>query len=113
MNPVHLFIFMFLTVCFFLIFVQRDLTVWQKISLLINPALLAVCILILVAKTNDETKCAAELAPAAEAAAQILTSGNTVAKKSAAARIRTFADDGNWQTLGADLEKIVRTQPAN
>ncbi len=113
MNQLHLFIFAFLAVCFFLVLIQRDLTLGQRISLLINPALLSLCILVLMSKTADEQKCAAEIAPPAEAVSHILSGDNAAAKKAAAARIRQFIGDGNWQTLGEDLEKIRKSTPRN
>ena len=52
MNPLMLFLFCFLAISFALILVQKDLTKWQKFSLVANPALLA--LLAHIAKAANE-----------------------------------------------------------
>ncbi len=112
MNPVHLFMLTFLAVCFFLVLIQRNLTFWQRLSLLVNPALLAACILIFFSKTADDRRCAADLYPVAEQLVPLLASGeNQPERSAAAAAIRKFiTENGSWQELSSALKNIREKQ---
>lgn len=113
MNPLMLFLFSFLAICFALVLIQRDLTRWQKFSLIINPALMSLIILLLIAKMNDDVQCTEELVPLAKATSALLAlpaEQYGAERKAAAARIRQFTTDENmqkWQILAVDLEKIT------
>lgn len=111
MNPMMLFLLTFLAVCFFLILVQKDFSKWQKFSLCLNPALLALIILVLMAKTSDDVNCAADLASTVNPVSAILRSPDENLRKSAAERIRAFCKDApqtaDWRKFSADLISLM------
>ncbi|MBQ7400715.1 MAG: hypothetical protein IJW07_01610 [Lentisphaeria bacterium] len=110
MNPLLLFLFCFLAISFSLILVQRDLSKWQKFSLVLNPALLALCVLILISKSQIDQKFAADVAPVVNTSIDLLAEPGSPEALEAAKRIRAFVDDPadkNWQNLNSDLQKIV------
>lgn len=110
MNPLTLFLFSFLAVAFALILIQKDLTGWQKFSLILNPALLALCVLVLIAKSQSDTAYAADLAPVVNVSAELLDQPGTPVAGKAAERIRQFLqnkENDNWKELAADLQKIA------
>ena len=114
MSPIHLFLLVFLVICFSLVLIQRDLTRWQKISLLANPALLAVIISVLMTKTMDDSRCAADLAPVTNAVGELLAGGPDAssAGKTAAARLRKFIreKETDWNRLSEDLREILESR---
>lgn len=110
MNPLLLFLFCFLAISFSLILIQKDLSKWQKFSLVMNPALLALCILILISKSQSDRNFAADVAPVVNTSIDLLQEPGTTEALEAAERIRAFVDDPadkNWQNLNSDLQKIV------
>ena len=110
MNPLLLFLFCFLAISFSLILVQRDLSKWQKFSLVLNPALLALCVLILISKSQIDQKFAADVAPVVNVSIDLLEQPGSPEALEATKRIRTFVDDPadkNWQDLNSDLQKIA------
>lgn len=110
MNPLLLFLFCFLAISFSLILIQKDLSKWQKFSLVMNPALLALCILILLSKSQSDRNFAADVAPVVNTSIDLLQEPGTTEAREAAERIRAFVDDPadkNWQNLNSDLQKIV------
>lgn len=110
MNALFLFLFCFLGISFSLILIQRDLTKWQKFSLVLNPALLALCILILVSRSQSDRNFAADVAPVVNTSIDLLAKPGSPEALEAAKRIRAFVDDPadkNWQNLNSDLQKIV------
>lgn len=110
MNPLLLFLFCFLAISFSLILIQKDLSKWQKFSLVMNPALLALCILILISKSQSDRNFAADVAPVVNTSIDLLQEPGTTEAREAAERIRAFVDDPadkNWQNLNSDLQKIV------
>ncbi len=110
MNALFLFLFCFLGISFSLILIQRDLTKWQKFSLVLNPALLALCILILVSRSQSDRNFAADVAPVVNTSIDLLAEPGSPEALEAAKRIRAFVDDPadkNWQNLNSDLQKIV------
>lgn len=110
MNPLLLFLFCFLAISFSLILIQKDLSKWQKFSLVMNPALLALCILILISKSQSDRNFAADVAPVVNTSIDLLAEPGTTEAREAAERIRAFVDDPadkNWQNLNSDLQKIV------
>ena len=111
MNPLLLFLFCFLAISFSLILVQRDLSKWQKFSLVLNPALLALCVLILISKSQIDQKFTADVAPVVNTSIDLLAEPGSPEALEAAKRIRAFVDDPadkNWQNLNSDLQKIVK-----
>lgn len=109
MNPLLLFLFCFLAISFSLILIQKDLTKWQKFSLILNPALLSLCIMVLIAKSQSDQAYAADVAPVVNTSADLLQEPGTEKAKKAAERIRAFVEDStdeNWQKLSEDLKKI-------
>lgn len=109
MNPLILFLFCFLAISFALILVQKDLTKWQKFSLILNPALLSLCVLVLIAKSQSDRFYAADIAPIVNTSADLLQEPGSEKAQKAAERIRTFANDPeekNWQMLSNDLKKL-------
>ena len=110
MNALFLFLFCSLGISFSLILIQRDLTKWQKFSLVLNPALLALCILILVSRSQSDRNFAADVAPVVNTSIDLLAKPGSPEALEAAKRIRAFVDDPadkNWQNLNSDLQKIV------
>lgn len=110
MNPLLLFLFCFLAISFSLILIQKDLSKWQKFSLVMNPALLALCILILISKSQSDRNFAADVAPVVNTSIDLLQEPGTTEALEAAERLRAFVDDPadkNWQNLNSDLQKIV------
>lgn len=110
MNPLLLFLFCFLAISFSLILIQKDLSKWQKFSLVMNPALLALCILILISKSQSDRNFAADIAPVVNTSIDLLQEPGSPEALEAAERIRAFVDDPadkNWQNLNSDLQKIV------
>ena len=110
MNPLLLFLFCFLAISFSLILIQKDLSKWQKFSLVMNPALLALCILILISKSQSDRNFAADVAPVVNTSIDLLAEPGSPEALEAAERIRAFVDDPadkNWQNLNSDLQKIV------
>lgn len=111
MNALFLFLFCFLGISFSLLLIQRDLTKWQKFSLVLNPALLALCILILVSRSQSDRNFAADVAPVVNTSIDLLAEPGSPEALEAAKRIRAFVDDPadkNWQNLNSDLQKIVK-----
>lgn len=110
MNPLLLFLFCFLGISFSLILIQKDLTKWQKFSLILNPALLSLCILVLISRMQSDRSFAADVAPVVNTSIDLLQEPGTPEAREAAERIRKFAEDPadkNWQNLNSDLQKIV------
>ena len=84
MNPLMLFLFCFLAISFALILVQKDLTKWQKFSLVANPALLALCVVLLLEKSRNDREYAADIAPVVNISADLLANpGSAEALKAA------------------------------
>lgn len=113
MNSLMLFLFCFLAVAFSLILIQKDLTKWQKFSLVLNPAVLALCIMVLITKSKNDTDYAADVAPVANATAELLQTPGTPTAKKAAERIRLFSADPadqNWKKLAEDLKNLAIEQ---
>ena len=110
MNPLMLFLFCFLAVSFALILVQKDLTKWQKFSLVANPALLALCVVLLLEKSRNDREYAADIAPVVNISADLLANPGSAEALKAADRIRIFTNDStdqNWKKLGDDLKKLI------
>lgn len=113
MNPLMLFLFCFLAISFSLILIQKDLTKWQKFSLIANPALLALCILLLLEKSRNDREYAADIAPVINISIELLKTPGTPEAKKAAERLRSFSNDPadqNWKSLADDLKKLVPEQ---
>ena len=100
MNPLMLFLFL----------VQKDLTKWQKFSLVANPALLALCVVLLLEKRRNDREYAADIAPVVNISADLLANPGSAEALKAADRIRIFTNDStdqNWKKLGDDLKKLI------
>lgn len=113
MNPLLLFLFCFLAVSFYLILIQQELTKWQKFSLVLNPALLALVVLFCMEKTANDRAFAADVAPIVNVSADLLQEPGSENAKKAARRIREFInnpDDKNWKKLSDDLKKLVQEE---
>lgn len=101
----------FLGVCFFLIFRQRDLTNWQKFSLLINPAIWVLLILIMFAKTGEERDGLSKIVPAAEAVTKTF-SRSREGRADAARKIRQWLNTSEKSERDfSALEKSLSDQP--
>ncbi len=110
MNPLLLFLFCFLAVSFSLILIRKDFSKWQKFSLILNPALLALCVLILISKSQLDRNFAADIAPLVNTAIDLLEKPGSPEALEGAKRIRTFidqAEDKDWVKLNSDLQKIA------
>ena len=110
MNPLMLFLFCFLAISFSLILVQKDLTKWQKLSLIANPALLALCVLLLMEKSKNDREYAADIAPVITVSVDLLKNPGSPEAKKAAEQLRSFSNDPadqNWKKLADELKKLV------
>jgi len=113
MSSLHLFLLAFLIICFTLVIIQQDLKLWQKLSLLANPALLALIITVLSAKTSDDNLCAADLVPVVNTVSKLLSDKTEPQNaKAVAARLRKFVGDHetDWKKLNEDLKSLTLTE---
>lgn len=114
MNPLTIFLLIFLAFCFFMIIVQHDLSGRQKFFLMLNPAILVLILSIQLTCLHENQECATALAPAARAVSTLLHQGGSNGKK-AAEILRTFlAKEKNpdWEKLSESLSRIAET-PGN
>ncbi len=90
MTPLHIFLLAFMTVCFSIILMQKELPLWQKISLLINPLLITLLVFMTITHTRENERLASELADAVNAAAAVMNEPGMPRAKEGAAVIREY-----------------------
>lgn len=110
MNPFYLLLFSFLAVSFSLILIQKDMRIWEKFCLLINPALLVLVLVMLMTKTLEERAGAQTLAHTVDVVAQITQQPGLPGAKETADTLERFSalpqKDVDWNALIGELRKI-------
>ncbi len=103
----------FLAVCFFLILIQRDLSYLQKSSLLLNPALVALILLIYTKEVENDARSAADIVPVMNECVRLLHKCGSPEAKKAASVIDVHTEEAksnktriNWQKLASELKSI-------
>ena len=91
MNPFYLLLFSFLAVSFSLILIQKEMRIWEKFCLLINPALLVLVLVMLMTKTLEERAGAQTLAHTVDVVAQITQQPGLPGAKETADTLERFS----------------------
>lgn len=110
MNPFYLLLFCFLAISFSLILIQRDMRIWEKFCLLINPALLVLALVMLVSRMTDERTSSIELVSVSNTVSEIVNQPGIPGAKETADVLEQFSTSGQngteWNELVEKLRKI-------
>lgn len=110
MNPFFLLLFCFLAVSFSLILVQKEMRIWEKFCLLVNPALLVLVLVMLVTKTMEERAAASEMRAVVNEISAITAQKGLPGAKETADALGEFCSadqkDADWKALDAKLKEI-------
>lgn len=109
MNPLTLFLLIFLAACFFMILVRRNLTGRQKFFLMLNPAVLVMILSVQISRAKEDRECAEALAPVAKSLSTLLLRGGADAQKGAALLRKFTAEkqEPDWKKLARELARLA------